>query len=70
LPRDAPARALSGLKDRFDRVDGGFGEAPKFPHAAELDFCLRAWKLHGDDEARPIVETTLRRMAAAASTIN
>ena len=64
LPRDAPARALSGLKDRFDRVDGGFGEAPKFPHAAELDFCLRAWKLHGDDEARPIVETTLRRMAA------
>jgi len=69
LPRDAPARALSGLKDRFDRVDGGFGEAPKFPHAAELDFCLRAWKLHGDDEARPIVETTWRRMAAGASTI-
>ena len=64
LPPNASMRALAGLKDRFDRVDGGFGEAPKFPHAAELDFCLRAWKLHGDNEARPIVETTLQRMAA------
>ena len=64
LPADAPTRALAGLKARFDRVDGGFGDAPKFPHAAELDLCLRAWKLHGDDDARPIVETTLRRMAA------
>ena len=64
LPPNASMRALAGLKDRFDRVDGGFGEAPKFPHAAELDFCLRAWRLHGDIEARPIVETTLQRMAA------
>ncbi|HKU88035.1 MAG TPA: thioredoxin domain-containing protein [Casimicrobiaceae bacterium] len=64
LPRDASRRALAGLKDRFDRVDGGFGEAPKFPHAAELDFCLRAWTLHADDDAQPIVETTLQRMAA------
>jgi uncharacterized protein YyaL (SSP411 family) len=64
LPPTASMRALAGLKDRFDRVDGGFGESPKFPHAAELDFCLRAWKLRGDAEARPIVETTLQRMAA------
>ena len=64
LPPNASMRALAGLKDRFDRVDGGFGEAPKFPHAAELDFCLRAWKLHGDTEAGPIIETTLQRMAA------
>ena len=27
----------------FDPVDGGFGGAPKFPHAAELEFCLREW---------------------------
>ena len=63
LPAQAPARALAGLEGRFDRVDGGFGGAPKFPHAAELDFCLRAGTLHADDEAVAIVRTTLRRMA-------
>src|SRR5690348_3474840 len=39
LPTDAPARELARLKQAFDPVDGGFGGAPKFPHAAELDFC-------------------------------
>src|SRR4029079_8685975 len=41
LPATAPARDLAQLKQRFDPVDGGFGAAPKFPHAAELDSCLR-----------------------------
>jgi uncharacterized protein YyaL (SSP411 family) len=63
LPAHANRRALAGLKERFDRVDGGFGDAPKFPHGAELEFCLRAWKLRGDAEALSIVGTTLRRMA-------
>ena len=63
LPAGAGARALEGLVQRFDRIDGGFGGAPKFPHAAELDFCLRAWKLHGHAEALTVVGTTLARMA-------
>jgi hypothetical protein len=63
LPSQAPTRELDALKQRFDRVDGGFGGAPKFPHAAELEFCLREWKLHGDDAARAIVRTSLTRMA-------
>jgi len=63
LPTDAPARALAGLKRQFDNVDGGFGAAPKFPHAAELDFCLRAWKIDGDAQALTIVRTSLRHMA-------
>ncbi|MDQ2916744.1 MAG: thioredoxin domain-containing protein [Pseudomonadota bacterium] len=63
LPSQAPARELEVLKQRFDRVDGGFGGAPKFPHAAELEFCLREWKLRGDDEARIVVRTSLARMA-------
>ena len=37
LPAGAGARALEGLVQRFDRIDGGFGGAPKFPHAAELE---------------------------------
>jgi uncharacterized protein YyaL (SSP411 family) len=63
LPTGAPARAIAGLQQSFDRVDGGFGGAPKFPHAAELEFCLRESKLRGDDEAREIVFTSLARMA-------
>jgi uncharacterized protein YyaL (SSP411 family) len=63
LPLHAPARALERLKHTFDRVDGGFGGAPKFPHAPELAFCLRAWTRNGDDEALAIVRTTLTRMA-------
>ena len=64
LPSHAGERALDGLAQRFDRVDGGFGGAPKFPHAAELDFCLRASRLRGDAQAQTIVRTTLARMAA------
>jgi len=35
------AAALRGLKTSFDSRYGGFGGAPKFPHPAELEFCLR-----------------------------
>ena len=63
LPARAPARALAVLEQRFDPVDGGFGGAPKFPHAAELDFCLRQWKRRGDDRAATVVRTTLSKMA-------
>ena len=33
--------ALRHLKTSFDSRHGGFGGAPKFPHPAELEFCLR-----------------------------
>ena len=63
LPVQASARALAGLAQSFDRVDGGFGGAPKFPHAAELAFCLRASALAQDAATRTIVHTSLDRMA-------
>jgi uncharacterized protein YyaL (SSP411 family) len=63
LPVTAPAAALAGLKRSFDPVDGGFGVAPKFPHPAELGFCLRAWASCADAKALAIVRTTLDRMA-------
>ena len=63
LPAQAAARALAGLERSFDRVDGGFGGAPKFPHAAELAFCLRAATRSGDENAMTIVRTSLSRMA-------
>ena len=63
LPADASARAFALLEQSFDPVDGGFGHAPKFPHAAELDFCLRYHAASGDRGALRIVERTLTAMA-------
>jgi uncharacterized protein YyaL (SSP411 family) len=34
------ARAISGLQTNFDRTNGGFGGAPKFPTASTLEFLL------------------------------
>ncbi|MBU1237105.1 MAG: thioredoxin domain-containing protein [Gammaproteobacteria bacterium] len=60
---DTPIRAgrdalLRGYDSRF----GGFGGAPKFPHASDLAFLLRRAGA-GDDRAREVVLTTLTRMA-------
>jgi uncharacterized protein YyaL (SSP411 family) len=62
-PATAPDDALAALKRRFDRVHGGFGAAPKFPHATDLEFCLREHARTGDAEAVAMVRVTLDRMA-------
>jgi uncharacterized protein YyaL (SSP411 family) len=55
--------ALRELKNMFDEADGGIGAAPKFPHPAELEFCLRrAGDVH-DDYALGMVRLTLTKMA-------
>jgi uncharacterized protein YyaL (SSP411 family) len=68
------ARALPKIEATFDRVYGGFGGAPKFPHTAVLEFLLRlhvhyihaelsAPQEHGKPSALAMVEFTLQRMA-------
>src|SRR5208283_383856 len=47
------------LEQRLDRVDGGFGAAPKFPQATSLDFLWRAWKRTGRDALRQALLLTL-----------
>ena len=47
----------------FDRRNGGFGGAPKFPRPSELTFLLDAFALNGDLEARHAAVETLRAMA-------
>ena len=54
---------LRSLKTSFDSRYGGFGGAPKFPHPAELEFCLRRSAAAGDDAAQRVATTTLERMA-------
>jgi uncharacterized protein YyaL (SSP411 family) len=55
--------ALRGLKTNFDSRFGGFGGAPKFPHPAELELCLRRSAATGDGAAERIATHTLERMA-------
>jgi uncharacterized protein len=40
LDQSMVARAISGLQGSFDRANGGFGGAPKFPPASVLEFLL------------------------------
>src|SRR5436309_1020702 len=46
----------------FDSKRGGFGEAPKFPRPATLNFLLRYFARMHNDEARDMVLTTLGAM--------
>ena len=55
--------ATRALERQFDREWGGWGGAPKFPHASTLEFLLRM-HLRGDEEALPMVTQTLDAMAA------
>jgi uncharacterized protein len=55
--------ALTALRRAFDPVHGGFGQAPKFPHALELRLLLRIWKRFGADDALHMTRLTLDKMA-------
>ena len=50
------------LQRRFDRVFGGFGDAPKFPTPHQHLFLLRYWKRTRDDRALEMVKKTLQAM--------
>ena len=63
LSAEPIAAALRSLKTSFDSRHGGFGGAPKFPHPAELEFCLRQSASSGDGAAGRIATFTLERMA-------
>jgi len=56
-------RAATWLGRAFDRTHGGFGSAPKFPHAMGDRMLLRAWHRFGDEDALHMVRLTLDRMA-------
>jgi uncharacterized protein YyaL (SSP411 family) len=51
------------LRRAFDPRHGGFGTAPKFPHAIDLRLLLRCWHRFGDADALAMVRRTLDGMA-------
>jgi uncharacterized protein len=56
-------RAATALLSQLDRRFGGFGAAPKFPQAMNLEVLLRHHHRTGDRSALDGVELTLRQMA-------
>lgn len=56
-------RAAEELLRQYDRVNGGFGEAPKFPIPSAPAFLLRWWERSGDEGALKAVLHTLGAMA-------
>jgi uncharacterized protein YyaL (SSP411 family) len=60
LTTELLSRAVSALAAQFDPEHGGFGRAPKFPPASNLEFLLRT----GRDDALEMVRKTLDGMAA------
>ena len=58
------SKAVSYLRQTYDRTYGGFGGAPKFPAPMSLRLLMRHWSRHHDDFALEMVTGTLDRMAA------
>ena len=56
-------RSLAALQQAFDPLWGGFGDAPKFPHALDLRLSLRHATRTGQAAARDLALLTLERMA-------
>ncbi|MBS7007692.1 thioredoxin domain-containing protein [Anaerostipes sp.] len=56
------SKAVAELKSSYDRTNGGFGSAPKFPTPSILFFLLHQYRQTGDKESLLMAEHTLMRM--------
>jgi uncharacterized protein YyaL (SSP411 family) len=56
-------QAFAQMAQAFDRVNGGFGSQPKFPHPAAISLLLHRWVDQPSDQIRTIVDRTLQGMA-------
>ena len=54
---------LGSITQLFDIRNGGFGSAPKFPHASALDLILERYRQNGETHLLAMAETTLEKMA-------
>jgi uncharacterized protein YyaL (SSP411 family) len=54
---------VSAITQLFDIRNGGFGQAPKFPHASAVDLLLERYRQTGEKHLLAMAETTLEKMA-------
>jgi uncharacterized protein len=57
---DAQVKSINQL---FDIKNGGFGRAPKFPHASAIDLLLERYRQTKEKHLLAMAETTLEKMA-------
>jgi uncharacterized protein YyaL (SSP411 family) len=57
---DAQMKSITQL---FDIKNGGFGRAPKFPHASAIDLLLEGYQQTKEKHLLAMAETTLEKMA-------
>jgi uncharacterized protein YyaL (SSP411 family) len=55
---------IGSAQSMFDHRNGGFGSAPKFPHASSVDLLLHRYAQTGDPDVGAMVVTTLEKMAS------
>ena len=56
-------QAYDSIKENFDQINGGFGNAPKFPQPMVLEYLLKHHHRTGNQDALNMVESTLTNMA-------
>ncbi|MGB7132726.1 MAG: thioredoxin domain-containing protein, partial [Candidatus Sulfotelmatobacter sp.] len=54
---------VSSALGMFDPRNGGFGQAPKFPHPSVLDLLIERYSTTKDQQLHSVIVTTLERMA-------
>jgi uncharacterized protein YyaL (SSP411 family) len=54
---------IRSIVQRFDIKNGGFGQAPKFPHSSAIDLVLERYQQTKEKHFLAIAETTLEKMA-------
>jgi uncharacterized protein YyaL (SSP411 family) len=54
---------IKSITQQFDIKNGGFGRAPKFPHASAIDLVLERYQQTKEKHLLAIAETTLEKMA-------
>jgi uncharacterized protein YyaL (SSP411 family) len=54
---------IASVTQLFDIKNGGFGRAPKFPHASAMDLVLDRFQQTGEKHLRAMAESTLEKMA-------
>ncbi|MDC9715512.1 MAG: thioredoxin domain-containing protein, partial [Gammaproteobacteria bacterium] len=64
LPKNLQTLAVQNLLKSFDEFDGGFYDAPKFPHEAQLLMLIDEQMHHPSDDKLNAITTTLNAMAS------
>jgi uncharacterized protein len=55
---------IRSMTQKFDIKNGGFGHAPKFPHASAIDLLLERYQQTKEKHLLAMAETTLEKMAS------